>query len=305
MSDSDDAWKWALGQYLNSLRAAGVSVLPRVEVSDEEIAAWREAPLASSAQATSATSGAAPIAPVSRSTAEVAPLPPSVSAPEPRPTPAARSSYAPAASSAPIPLSNRVYPRSLDTETRVASLAVIESEVRECHRCPALAPKRTKTVFGEGSPNPQVLFFGEAPGEEEDKQGRPFVGAAGQLLTKMIEACGFQRSDVYILNSLKCRPPANRQPADSELENCCEYWQRQIDILQPAYIVCLGSFAIRSVIGPGSSISKLRGKFYQYGSSKVVATYHPSYLLRTPSAKKAAWEDLKMMLADMGKLPPK
>lgn len=299
MDESTEAWRWAVAQYLRSLRGAGVGVLPRAELSPEDLAAL--------APSSTASAPVAPVVPNSSAALMEGPgksvsAGPTSQPPGPvrRPSSMPQSAALQSGPQVTSPVGNaRSYPPSQSVDVRLASLSIIEAEVRDCQRCPALAPKRNQTVFGEGSVNPRVLFFGEAPGEEEDKQGRPFVGAAGQLLTKMIEACGFQRSDVYILNSLKCRPPGNRPPADSELLNCCEYWQRQIDILQPEYIVCLGAYAIRSVIGPGQSISKLRGRFYSYGTSKVVATYHPSYLLRTASAKKLAWEDLKMMLADM------
>ena len=304
MSEHDDAWRWACAQYLQSLRSAGLSTLPRAELGESELEAWLAAGQASPAAPANAGGGAAAlagsaVASATRDRGADTTAPPLKTAPH-----SATAREMPSPQSAPRPFdhadSQGSYPPSQDADGRVAALKVLESQVSGCTRCAGLVSRRKCTVFGEGPPTPRIVFFGEAPGEEEDKQGRPFVGAAGQLLDKMIVACGFQRSDVYILNSLKCRPPGNRAPADAELDNCREYWQRQLDLLQPEYIVCLGAYAIRCVIGPGHSVGRLRGRFHHYRSSKVVATYHPSYLLRTPQAKRLAWDDLKLMLADMG-----
>ncbi len=188
----------------------------------------------------------------------------------------------------------------LERQTRLDELANV---VANCTRCELLAKCRTQTVFGEGNVSPRVVFIGEGPGAEEDRTGRPFVGAAGQLLTKMIEACTFARSDVYILNTVKCRPPGNRNPEPGEIQNCREYLTEQLEILRPEYIVCLGAISSQSLLASTLSVGRLRGKFHQYASSKVVVTYHPAYLLRNPDAKKAAWEDLQMMLRDMGIAP--
>jgi len=166
-----------------------------------------------------------------------------------------------------------------------------------------LAFARKQTVFGEGNPQARVCFFGEGPRAEEDRQGRPFVGPAGQLLTKMIEACKLQREEVYLLNTVKCRPPANRNPELVEVENCRGYFEQQLEIIQPEYIVCLGLIAARALLRSAISIGRLRGVFHQYRSSKVLVTYHPDYLLRTPQAKRAAWEDLQLMMKDMGIKP--
>lgn len=164
--------------------------------------------------------------------------------------------------------------------------------------CAVLASCRKQTVFGEGSPTPRVAFFGEAPGADEDRSGRPFVGKAGQLLTKMIEACQFQRSDVYIFNTVKCRPPGNRNPEPDEINHCREYYQQQLAILRPEYIVCLGAVSAQELLQSKLSVGRLRGTLHRYFESKVIVTYHPAYLLRNPSAKKAAWEDLQIMLHD-------
>ncbi|MEC8475080.1 MAG: uracil-DNA glycosylase [Planctomycetota bacterium] len=191
------------------------------------------------------------------------------------------------------------YPRqSLSDEARKAGLVQLESEVQQCHNCPQLAEKRNHTVFGEGSVRPRVVFFGEAPGADEDRTGRPFVGAAGGLLTKMIEACKFVREDVYILNTIKCRPPNNRNPELAEREQCRGFYRQQLNLLQPEYIVCLGAVAAQELLQTKMSVGSLRGQFHQYHTSKVLVTYHPAYLLREPTRKRAAWQDLQMMLRD-------
>lgn len=188
----------------------------------------------------------------------------------------------------------------LDEDARISTLQQTAIEVSGCTRCPELAYTRKQTVFGEGTVRPRVCFFGEAPGADEDRSGRPFVGRAGQLLTKMIEACTFRREDVYIFNTIKCRPPGNRNPTDQEMANCRGYFEHQLNVLQPEYIVCLGAIASKALLMTTLPIGQLRGKFHRYRSSKVVVTYHPSYLLRNEEAKLPAWQDLQMLLRDMG-----
>lgn len=189
---------------------------------------------------------------------------------------------------------------SLTAEQRQQELAKWTEIVSVCTRCEILAKCRTQTVFGEGNVTPRVVFFGEGPGRDEDLSGRPFVGKAGQLLTKMIQACKFDRSDVYIMNTVKCRPPNNRNPEPSEVDNCREYFEAQLQLLRPEYIVCLGLVSAQALLKNKLSVGRMRGKFHRYFDSKVLVTYHPSYLLRTPAAKKAAWEDLQLMLRDAG-----
>jgi DNA polymerase len=145
-------------------------------------------------------------------------------------------------------------------------------------------------------------MIGEAPGAEEDRMGEPFVGPAGQLLDKILVATGIPRDQVYILNTLKCRPPNNRVPSESELENCREYFEAQLEILQPEYIICWGATAVRAVLGTTEPVGRLRGRFHWYKKAKVVVTYHPSYLLRAPEAKKLTWEDMKMLMRELGTL---
>ncbi|MEW4563018.1 uracil-DNA glycosylase [Bremerella sp. JC770] len=193
----------------------------------------------------------------------------------------------------------------LSAAKRQEELDQLQATVAGCTLCAELAKTRTQTVFGVGSAKARIAFFGEAPGADEDRLGEPFVGRAGKLLTQIIEACTFQREDVYILNTLKCRPPGNRNPTTEENENCRPYFERQLEIIQPEYIVCLGRFAITNLLQSTAPIGKLRGQFHPYRGSKVVVTYHPAYLLRNPSAKKDVWEDMKMMLKDMGVTIPK
>jgi len=184
-------------------------------------------------------------------------------------------------------------------------LAAVNSEVRACKLCRDLACTRKQTVFGVGHARPRVVFFGEAPGADEDRQGEPFVGRAGQLLTNIIEACGWQRSDVYIMNVLKCRPPDNRNPLPAEVENCRPFFERQFEILRPEYIVCVGTVPAQALLETAESVGKLRGRFHRHKGSTVLVTYHPSYLLRNPSAKKYVWDDMQMLLKEMGVPIPK
>ena len=183
---------------------------------------------------------------------------------------------------------------------RAAALEVVQREVAACVRCPVLVANRTQTVFGVGNNTAQICFFGEAPGADEDRLGEPFVGRGGQLLNKMIVACQLKREDVYIMNVLKCRPPDNRNPMPDEVANCRGYFERQLEIIRPEIICCLGAVASQSLLSTDRAIGKLRGKFHDYQGIPVVCTYHPAYLLRNPSAKTDAWEDLKMMMRRLG-----
>jgi DNA polymerase len=163
-----------------------------------------------------------------------------------------------------------------------------------------LAAARMNTVFGTGPADARICFFGEAPGADEDASGEPFVGRAGQLLTKIIEACSLRREDVYILNVLKCRPPGNRPPATEEVASCRPFFERQFEVISPEYICCLGTSAAQALLKTDEPIGKLRKRWFSYGSAKVICTYHPSYLLRNPAAKRDVWDDMRLMMADMG-----
>ncbi len=191
-------------------------------------------------------------------------------------------------------------PLDLTRPERVERLAALKQCVAGCTRCPELAQTRTQTVFGVGNPQAKLLFIGEAPGADEDAQGEPFVGRAGQLLNDIIKACRLTREEIYICNVLRCRPPGNRLPAPEEAANCREYLDGQIAIVNPEYIVCWGSCAEQNLLGSDSPIGKLRGRFFEYGRAKVLCTYHPSYLLRNPPAKKEVWNDMIFLFADMG-----
>jgi len=180
------------------------------------------------------------------------------------------------------------------------TLEILRQEVVPCTRCRELAAKRTQTVFGVGNPQARLCFMGEAPGADEDRLGEPFVGRAGQLLDKIIEACQLKREDVYILNMLKCRPPGNRNPLPDELVNCRPFLERQLELIQPEFICCLGAVASQNLLGVTTPIGRLRGKMHKYRGAKVVCTFHPAYLLRNPAAKKDCWEDMKFLLREMG-----
>jgi uracil-DNA glycosylase len=185
-------------------------------------------------------------------------------------------------------------------EDRVAALAKIARKVAACKRCKELAETRTQTVFGVGNPHARLVFCGEAPGADEDRQGEPFVGRAGQLLTDIIvKGMKMRREDVYILNILRCRPPGNRNPLPEEAANCREYLDGQLAIIQPEFICCLGAVAAQNLLGTDVAIGKLRGRIHDLHGVKVVCTYHPAYLLRNPSAKQYVWDDVKMLMAAM------
>jgi DNA polymerase len=190
-------------------------------------------------------------------------------------------------------------PQPLET-SRAPSLDVLQQEVAPCTRCQELAATRTQTVFGVGNSEARLCFLGEAPGADEDRQGEPFVGRAGQLLNKIIEACRMKREDVYICNILKCRPPGNRNPLPAEAANCRSFLERQLELVAPEFICCLGTVAAQNLLGTQQSIGKLRGKVLAYRGAKVICTYHPAYLLRNPSAKKDTWDDMKLLMREMG-----
>jgi DNA polymerase len=192
----------------------------------------------------------------------------------------------------------------LTLEQRRQELKLCADKVAQCTRCSELASTRTQTVFGVGRFDPEICFIGEAPGADEDRQGEPFVGAAGQLLNRIITACGMKREDVYICNILRCRPPGNRLPLAPEAANCREYLERTLELIRPKYICCLGACAAQNLLGTTQSIGKMRGRFLDYQGIPVIATYHPAYLLRNPAAKKDVWEDMKKLLARMGRPIP-
>jgi uracil-DNA glycosylase family 4 len=175
------------------------------------------------------------------------------------------------------------------------TLENIREELGDCRRC-SLCETRRNLVFGEGNPNAKLVFVGEAPGESEDIQGIPFVGRAGQLLTRIIEAMGLKRKDVYICNILKCRPPGNRNPRPEEIKTCEPYLIQQLQSIQPKVICALGTFAAKTLLKTEMPISSLRGRFHTYQGIELMPTYHPAYLLRNPGGKKLVWSDIQMVM---------
>ncbi len=179
------------------------------------------------------------------------------------------------------------------------TLDEIRAELGDCRRC-RLCERRTRIVFGEGNPDARIFFVGEAPGAEEDRRGIPFVGAAGDLLTRIIAAMTLSREDVYIANIVKCRPPGNRNPQPDEIAACVPFLHRQIASVRPEYICALGSFAARTLLDTDRPISALRGRFFDFGEARLMPTYHPAYLLRNPDRKRDVWDDIKKVMAACG-----
>lgn len=180
----------------------------------------------------------------------------------------------------------------------VLSLEAVRAALGDCQGC-KLAPSRTHLVFGAGNPQAQLLFVGEGPGADEDQQGQPFVGKAGQLLTKMITAMGLSREQVYIANIIKCRPPQNRNPQADEIAACRPFLDQQIAAIRPKVICALGTFAAQTLLNTQTRISNLRGHFHDLNGVKVLPTFHPAYLLRNPGEKKKVWDDLQRIMADL------
>jgi DNA polymerase len=185
--------------------------------------------------------------------------------------------------------------QSLDKATGFDNLEQLRDEIGDCRRC-QLSQGRTHIVFGVGNPDADVVFVGEAPGRDEDIKGEPFVGKAGQLLTRIITAMGLTRDDVYICNVIKCRPPENRDPLPVEIETCEPFLKEQLGIIKPRVICALGSFATQTLLKSEVRISRLRGQFRDYNGIPLMPTYHPSFLLRNPHAKRDVWEDIKVVM---------
>jgi uracil-DNA glycosylase len=205
------------------------------------------------------------------------------------------------------PLAAEAAPQGHTSQGRVATpevpaalrLQQLAETVRDCRQC-RLHQGRRQVVFGTGNPKAALVFVGEAPGEEEDRQGEPFVGAAGQLLTRIIEAIGLQRDQVYLLNVIKCRPPNNRNPLPAELAACRPILQAQLACLQPRVICALGAFAAQALLQTEERISRLRGHFHPLGDIQVMPTYHPAYVLRNPQSKRAVWDDMQQIQRALG-----
>lgn len=188
-------------------------------------------------------------------------------------------------------INNRVE-NSIENKLEKKSLDEIDQCVKDCTRC-GLHKTRTQTVFGTGNPQAKIMFIGEAPGAEEDKQGKPFVGRAGMLLTQMLKGVGLAREEVYIANILKCRPPNNRDPQAQEVESCTPYLLEQMSLIKPQLLVALGRIASHFLLNTTTSLSKLRGQVLNFNHTPLIVTYHPAYLLRTPQDKAKAYEDLR------------
>ncbi len=300
----------AVRQMLEDLRSAGVTHVP-ADFARELATALQTAPAEKRTAPVAPTPAAKPsLAPAPRTQPVVSTAPavvtpaPAPSASPAAPTVARSAPVAPAASlfekPAAIPAAPARPCLNLTRDERVAQLKDVAARVAQCTRCEELARTRHQTVFGVGNPEAEIMFIGEAPGADEDRQGEPFVGAAGQLLNKIITASKLTREEIYICNILRCRPPGNRTPAPDEAANCREYLDAQIATINPKYIVCWGSVAAQNLLNITSSIGKLRGKFFDYQGIKVMCTYHPSYLLRTPTAKKDVWEDMKFFRRAQG-----
>ena len=211
------------------------------------------------------------------------------------------------ATAAPVPVEQPATEETSSMKSgakRQQELQVLRERVAACERCPQLASTRTQTVFGVGPLDPDLCFIGEAPGADEDKQGEPFVGAAGQLLNKIIAAMGMKREEVYICNILRCRPPGNRLPNADEAAHCREYLEGTLALVRPKHICALGACAAQNLLATTTAIGKLRGRFQMFKDIPVLCTFHPAYLLRSPERKKDVWEDMKMLLAKMGRAVP-
>lgn len=212
--------------------------------------------------------------------------------------PVVRSVVKPAAD---LPESTEPQPRRTSVESAARELTLVREDLGDCQRC-RLATTRTNLVFGVGDPAAELMFVGEAPGEEEDRQGEPFVGRAGQLLTRIIAAMNLRREQVYIANVLKCRPPDNRDPDPSEVDCCEPFLHRQIAAVRPLVLVALGRWAAQTLLKTTTPISQLRGRFFEYRGTLLLPTFHPSYLLRNPSQKKVVWEDMKSVMERLRQL---
>ena len=285
MTDSDNPNR-ALAQALNSWRLAGLDQAPQYSPSME----------ANFGTAEQITENPAPAAETIQTAAAQVPL---VTDPAPEATPHS-SLLTPNSTNAASSL-NMTDNNLIESSDPVEALAMLQKRVAQCRLCKVLPETRMQTVFGVGNPRARLLFLGEAPGADEDAQGIPFVGRSGRLLTDMIEkGMKISRDEVYICNVLRCRPPQNRNPLPEEAAFCRPFMEAQIKIVNPEFICCLGAVAAKNLLQTDTSIGKLRGTIHNWQGYKVVCTYHPSYLLRNPPAKKDAWIDLQLLMRAMG-----
>jgi uracil-DNA glycosylase family 4 len=297
MSERDELAEVArdLARHARWARAHGETTVPSVALPSVDprpagALSAGPAPASMSAPPPPGPTAAAASAPARRS-------PVARAAPSPRPAP-------PASASVPGVLPPPAAPIPFPTDAAPAErLGAIRAALGDCTRC-KLCGGRKNLVFGVGNPEAELVFVGEGPGADEDLQGEPFVGKAGQLLTKMIEAMGYTRDSVYICNVVKCRPPGNRNPEPDEIAACEPYLRAQLDAIRPRAIVALGKFAAQTLLRDATPITRLRGHWRTYAGIDLMPTFHPAYLLRSPEEKRKAWDDLKAVLAKIGRKPP-
>ena len=298
-----DQWKLASLQTLEYLQRLGVKHLPKPSAKLSEILVdWVDV----SSKGSSGTSIASsrtqlqapePKQPTTQVPKQPAPAPVQVVAPSAM-EPAARSVAKPSWP----PVESPWMTPARSAQDRSEALGQLKLQVEACRLCKDIVCHRRQTVFGVGPVTTRFVMIGDAPGPEEDRLGEPFVGSSGELFDKILRATGIPRDQVYILNTLKCRPPNNRVPSDMELDNCRPYMEAQLEILQPEYIICWGATAVRAVLQTTESIGRLRGRFHCYKKAKVLVTYHPTYLERAPEAKKLTWQDMQMLMSELGTL---
>ena len=197
-----------------------------------------------------------------------------------------------------------VRPTLVEISDPASGLRLIREDIGDCTRCRLHKQGRKQIVFGVGNPRAELMFIGEAPGADEDEQGEPFVGRAGQLLNNMIKAMGLSREEIYIANIIKCRPPGNRTPERDECDTCSPFLMRQIEVIGPKAIVALGAVAAKTLLAVNAPMSQLRGQWYDFRGTKLAVTYHPAFLLRDPRQKKETWKDLQMVMKELGLKPP-
>ena len=310
-----DQWKLASLQTLEYLQRLGVKHLPKPSAKLSEILVdWVDV----SSKGSSGTSIASsrtqlqapePKQPTTQVPKQPAPAPAQVSTQVSAPASvqvASPSAMEPAARSVAKPswppVESPWMTPARTAQDRSEALGQLKLQVEACRLCKDIVCHRRQTVFGVGPVTTRFVMIGDAPGPEEDRLGEPFVGSSGELFDKILRATGIPRDQVYILNTLKCRPPNNRVPSDMELDNCRPYIEAQLEILQPEYIICWGATAVRAVLQTTESIGRLRGRFHCYKKAKVLVTYHPTYLERAPEAKKLTWQDMQMLMRELGTL---
>lgn len=306
-----DQWKLASLQTLEYLQRLGVKHLPKPSAQLSEILAdWVDVSSKGSGGTSIPSSrpqlqAPEPKQPTSQVPKKPAQAPAQVAAPVPVPV-ASPSAMEPASRSVAKPSGPPVespwMTPARSSQERSEALSQLKLQVEACRLCKDIVCHRRQTVFGVGPVTTRFVMIGDAPGPEEDRLGEPFVGSSGELFDKILRATGIARDQVYILNTLKCRPPNNRVPSDIELDNCRPFIEAQLEILQPEYIICWGATAVRAVLQTTESIGRLRGRFHCYKKAKVLVTYHPTYLERAPEAKKLTWQDMQMLMRELGTL---